>query len=162
MTPLSPQLELRRPTPELADALAAFFAELKRSGDEQRFHPHPFTEREASERCAYAGRDVYCVAIADGEVLGYGMLRGWDEGYEVPSLGIAIRASARGTGLGRVLMLYLHAEARRHGADRIRLKVYPDNAAAVALYRSLGYVFAEELEQGQLVGFAELAGGGAR
>jgi ribosomal protein S18 acetylase RimI-like enzyme len=55
-------------------------------------------------------------------------------------------------------MLYLHAEARRRGAPRIRLKVYPENTAAVELYRSLGYVF-EASERGQLVGFKTLAVG---
>ena len=80
------------------------------------------------------------------------MLRGWDQGFAVSSLGIATHAAARGIGLGRALMLYLHAEARRRGARRIRLKVYPDNRVAVELYRTLGYVFAGELEEGQLVG----------
>jgi ribosomal-protein-alanine N-acetyltransferase len=147
------QLELRRPASDLEPALARFFAHLRDTGEEQRFHPHPFTAEAARERCAYRGADVYCVAVVGEVVLGYGMLRGWDDGWSVPSLGIAIHADARGLGLGRALMLYLHAEARRRGAERIRLKVYPDNAAAVTLYRSLGYEFGPELEQGQLVGY---------
>jgi len=84
------------------------------------------------------------------------MLRGWDEGYAVPSLGIAVRAEAQGSGLGRLVMGYLHTEARRRGAPRIRLKVYPDNVRAVELYRSLGYEYRPELESGQLVGYKEL------
>lgn len=150
------QLEILRPAPPLQAPLAAFFAHLRATGEDRRFHPHPFTDEAARERCAYAGGDVYCVAAAGDRVLGYGMLRGWDQGYQVPSLGIAIHAEARGIGLGRALMLYLHAEAKRRGAPRIRLKVYPDNAAAVALYRSLGYVYQPDLEQGQLVGYKDL------
>jgi [ribosomal protein S18]-alanine N-acetyltransferase len=149
---LSSQLEYRRPAPELEPQIAEFFRHIHETGEAERFHPHPFTPEAARERCRYAGRDVYFVAVAGGNVLAYGMLRGWDEGYSVPSLGIAVHASARGLGLGRALMLYLHAEAARRGAERIRLKVYPDNATAVALYRSLGYVFADALEHGQLVG----------
>jgi ribosomal protein S18 acetylase RimI-like enzyme len=161
-TPASPrppatQLELRAPAPDLARPLADFFAHLEVTGESRRFHPHPFTPEAAQARAGYRGADVYVVAVAGGVVLGYGMLRGWDEGYAIPSLGIAIHASARGIGLGRALMLYLHAEARRRGAARIRLKVYPDNGAAVALYRTLGYEFAEELEHGQLVGHLDLA-----
>lgn len=151
------QLELRRPSPELSAPLARFFGDLGASGEAQRFHPHPFTPEAARERCAYAGKDVYCVAVAGEAVLGYGMLRGWDEGYAVPSLGIAIHADARGLGLGRAMMLYLHTEAARRGAERIRLKVYPDNTIAVTLYRSLGYEFEPELERGQLVGYKRLA-----
>jgi ribosomal-protein-alanine N-acetyltransferase len=150
---LSPgQLEFRRVARDVEQPLAAFFAHMRSTGEEARFHPHPFTSEAARERALYQGLDAYCVAIADGAVLGYGMLRGWDLGFAVPSLGIATHAHARGIGLGRALMLYLHAEARRRGAPRIRLKVYPDNRHAVELYRSLNYVFAAELEDGQLVG----------
>jgi len=145
-----------QPGPGLEDPLADFFAHLAATGVGDRFHPHPFTRAEAEARCAHAGRDLYCVAVEAGVVLAYGMLRGWDEGYEVPSLGIAVHAGARGKGLGGALMLHLHEEARRRGAPRIRLKVYPDNAAAVQLYRSLGYVFEPALERGQLVGFKDL------
>jgi ribosomal protein S18 acetylase RimI-like enzyme len=136
---LHAQLEIRRVAPELERPLAEFFAALVGAGDDRRFHPHPFTAEAAAERARYRGNDAYAVATAGGRVLGYGMLRGWDEGYVVPSLGIAIHPDARGIGLGRALMGYLHAEAARRGARKIRLKVYPENVGAVALYRSLGY-----------------------
>ena len=150
------EVEFREVAPGMEDALARFFEHLAATGVGARFHPHPFTREAALARCAYTGRDAYRVAVARGTVLGYGMLRGWDAGYRIPSLGIALHADARGRGLGRALMLHLHDEARRRGAERIRLKVYPDNAAAVGLYRSLGYLFEPGLEQGQLVGFASL------
>jgi ribosomal-protein-alanine N-acetyltransferase len=153
---LLPALECVRPTPTLAGALGDFFEALERAGDEGRFHPHPLTREEAGRVAAYAGRDLYYVlAKGDHSVVGYGMLRGWDAGFDVPSLGIAIHPAARGQGLGKTLMLFLHAAARLRGATRIRLKVYPDNAGAVDLYRKLGYVFAEE-QDGQLVGVLEL------
>ncbi|MFY3742678.1 GNAT family N-acetyltransferase [Anaeromyxobacter sp. Red801] len=152
---LREQLELRRVGPDLEAALAELFSALVAAGDDRSFHPHPFTPEAAAERARYAGLDVYCAAVVAGRVLGYGMLRGWDEGYAVPSLGIAIHPAARGLGLGRLVMEYLHCEARRRGAPRIRLKVYPANAAAVALYRSLGYEFQGE-ERGQLVGYKAL------
>jgi ribosomal protein S18 acetylase RimI-like enzyme len=151
------QLEFRRPVREHVVGLTEFFASLTASGDDLRFHPHPFTKAAAEERADYGGKDVYCVATVGARVLGYGLLRGWDEGYAVPSLGIAIHPDARGLGLGRALMLYLHVEATRRRAPRIRLKVYPDNEAAVALYRSLGYVFETELEREQLVAYKTLA-----
>ena len=79
------------------------------------------------------------------------MLRGWEEGHEIPSLGIVMDAAWRGRGYGRLLMEFLHATARRRGARQIRLKTYPDNVCALGLYRKLGYVFGGE-EKGQLVG----------
>lgn len=152
-------MEFLSPNPALAPAASAFFRELVENGDAERFHPHPFTDEAAERVCKYAGQDVYCFAVVGSRVIGYGMLRGWDQGYAVPSLGIAMGVAARGMGLGRAMMHYLHAEARRRGAERIRLKVYPENKVAVDLYRSLGYEFTDSLEDGQLVGYMRLASG---
>jgi ribosomal protein S18 acetylase RimI-like enzyme len=134
-------LELRRVAPEQERGLARFFAAMVAQGDDRWFHPHPFTAEHASYLAGYQGHDLYYVATKGDEVLAYGMLRGWDEGYSVPSLGIAVLASARGTGLARTFMQFLHTAARYHGATRVRLKVYPENVAARRLYESLGYRF---------------------
>jgi len=148
-------LEFRKLGPDLEGALADFFAELKASGTAEYFHPHPFTAEEAKTLCHRQGEDLYYVAVAGGRILGYGMLRGWDDGYEVPSLGIAFRSGDRGIGLGKSFMVFLHSAASLRGSKRIRLKVYPDNTAALNLYESLGYHFEEE-SAGQLVGYIEL------
>ncbi len=148
-------LECVQLSPQWAQPLVELFQALHEAGDDAEFHPHPFTADEAAKRCQYAGRDLYYVLVEQGRVLAYGMLRGWDEGYEIPSLGIAVHPNERGKGLGRLLMEFLHATARCRGARTIRLKVYPRNVRAVRLYESLGYVFRGE-EAGQLVGFLDL------
>ncbi len=149
--------ECRLIRPEDAIPLGHFFERLRAQGVEGFFHPHPLTREEAAKRAAYAGRDAHCVTQAGSQLIGYGMLRGWDEGYDIPSLGIAIDAAQRGHGHGRRLMEFLHVVARERGAKRVRLKVYPENVHAVKLYRSLGYTFYGE-EGGQLEGILELDG----
>ena len=139
----------------MESALTDFFRALRAAGDDSFFHPHPLTDAEAGVRARYRGKDLYYVIVEQGEILGYGFLRGWDEGYEVPSLGIVIRPALRGAGLGRMLMHVLHQAARRHGAARVRLRVLPKNAAARRLYEDLGYIFETE-EMGQRVGILEL------
>jgi ribosomal protein S18 acetylase RimI-like enzyme len=129
-------------------------------GDDRWFHPHPFTAEHAAYLAGYQGRDLYYVATQSELVLAYGMLRGWDEGYEVPSLGIAVHARARGTGLARTFMQFLHSAARFQGAPRVRLRVYPENTAARRLYESLGYQFQPGADH-QLLGFFEFAKTGA-
>jgi ribosomal protein S18 acetylase RimI-like enzyme len=50
-----------------------------------------------------------------------------------------VDASARGSGLGRALLERALAEARERGCRRIELDVNDHNAAALGLYRSLGF-----------------------
>lgn len=117
-------------------------ADLFREIDETYFRPHPFTPADARRIASHAGPDTYALLLQDGRAVAYGMLRGRDEGYTVPSLGIAVRTSAQGHGLGRLMMLYLHEEARRQGAAVVRLRVHPRNTYARRMYEKLGYVYA--------------------
>lgn len=149
-------LAFRRLVPADGAALAAFFDALAASGDTRFFHPHPFTHDHAHLVAAYPGRDLYAAAFSAGRVLAYGLLRGWDQGYAVPSLGIALHPDARGSGLARSFMSYLHSAARLRSAPRVRLKVYPENAPARRLYESLGYAFSEAAPDGQIVGVLDL------
>jgi len=133
----------------------AILAELFSDIDDTFFRPHPFTRDEAGRIANQAGRDTYALLVEDGRAVACGLLRGWDEGYTVPSLGIAVRTSAQGRGLGRLMMAHLHAEAGRRGATMVRLRVHPDNVKARRLYESLGYTYAGE-DRGELVMLVDL------
>ena len=135
--------------------LAQFFKDIVAYKDDEYFHPHPFTYEKAKKIATYEGNDLYFLQIKNNEITGYAMLRGWDEGYEMPSLGIAIHPDFRRHGLGKDFMLFLHEQARARGAKKIRLKTYPENIGALNLYQNLGYDFLDR-EDEQLVGFLEL------
>lgn len=105
--------------------------------DRRFFHPHPFS-REAIEPLVES-RDEYWLFVKGEAVVGYGMLRGWEEGYAIPSLGIAVADTHRGHGHGERIMHFLHGRAGERGATRVRLTVEAENHAARALYRKLGY-----------------------
>ena len=126
--------------------LAEIFSDI----DQTFFRPHPFTRRAAHDIANRAGRDLYAVLLFDQRPVAYGMLRGWDEGYAVPSLGIAVRSDSQGLGFGRLTMAHLHAEAVRGGATEVRLRVHERNTRARRLYESLHYEYAGE-ERGELV-----------
>jgi ribosomal-protein-alanine N-acetyltransferase len=148
-------LEIRVVSPEWEKPLADFFAAIRVSG-EQYFQPHPFTDQYAKLLVHYTGKDLYYLMVNGKIVQAYGILRGWDQGYEVPSLGIVVHPEARGQKLGELLMLFLHSAARLNGARKIRLKVYRDNALARHLYEKLGYRFGFVEEEHQFVGTIEL------
>ena len=136
-------------------ATASELAELFAAVDPTYFHPHPLTPECAADIASYKGRDVYLVLRDEGRPVAYGFLRGWDEGYAVPSLGIAVRTDAQGRGFGRSMMEQLHDVARERGARQIRLRVHPDNVGARRLYESLGYQDVG-VERGEILMFCEL------
>lgn len=148
-------LEYRRVSPVFEGMLIEFFGLLEGHQVSRYFHPHPFTPEQAKSLCGYEGNDLFYVALDGARVVGYGMLRGWDEGYDIPSLGVVLHPDVRGTGLGKSFMHFLHAAAKIRGAKKIRLKVYPENQTAVQLYAILGYRYVEQSE-GQLVGYLDL------
>jgi ribosomal-protein-alanine N-acetyltransferase len=160
-------MRVRSATPDDDAGLAGLFAALAAVGDERLFHPHPLTADVARAVCRHrdsargGAEDEYHLAIdahepaACGPVVGYGILRGWTEGFVVPSLGIAVHPAYRGHGIARRLMVHLHDIAARRGAERVRLKVYHHNTPAIRLYQSLGYEFQPHSDS-ELLGFLSL------
>jgi len=139
-----------------AGSVRLFFQEL--AGDSETvsvFHPHLFTPEQAVKIAHYNGLDYYAAVLLDDRMVGYGMLRGWDEGYEIPSLGLVISASFRGLGLGHLMMNYLHTVVRLRGAKTIMLKVYKENETAARLYRQMGYVLSD-LNEREWKGLCEI------
>lgn len=147
--------EIRAVSKQWERPLKAFFDAL-RSSENHYFTPHPFTDEYAQWLADYSGKDLYYLMVSGDCVLAYGMLRGWDDGFEVPSLGILVHPQSRGKGLGELMMRFLHCAARLKGARRIRLRVHEENTAARNLYISLGYCFDFPREEGKLVGILEL------
>lgn len=137
------------------EQLTQFFRDVVVAKDDAYFHPHPLTFDMAEKIATYRGKDLYYLQIKSNKVVGYAMLRGWDKGYEIPSVGIVIHPDFQNQGLGREFVEFLHNQARLKGADRIRLKVYPNNVRAMNLYEKMGYSFTNE-ENGQLVGYCYL------
>ena len=107
--------------------------------DQRYFRPHAMTADRAARIARLDGLDLYLLGFVAGEAVAYGMLRGWDEGFPVPSLGIGVRTTATRNGYGGAMMLALHDAARQRGSAQVRLRVHADNRPARALYRSLGY-----------------------
>lgn len=134
--------------PADAAALADFFRVL--AADPQTvcfFHPHPLTASTAFELANRRGLDRYYLARYGGRVVGYSLLRGWEEGYTIPSFGGCTHPRLRGAGLGHALLEHAIAASRAAGARQLRLTVYRANTAAVHLYRKFGFVLTLRNEQ---------------
>ena len=110
----------------------------------RRFHPFPLTLESARRIAGAKGRDRFYVAELGGRIVGLSMLRGWDEGFEIPSFGILIDRNRHGAGLGSRLTDFTLDQARRLGSTQIRLSVYASNRRACEMYRRRGF---RELER---------------
>jgi ribosomal protein S18 acetylase RimI-like enzyme len=142
-------------TPKWVNKLTHFFQKIVINNEDKYFHPHPLNFEKAQEIASYQGQDLYFLQIKGNEMAGYGMLRGWDEGFSVPSLGIAIHPSFRKQGLATKFVGFMHQKAKEKNAKKIRLTVSTKNIVAIRLYRSFGYTFGE-VKDHKVIGFCEL------
>lgn len=146
--------------PGLEHGLGRFFAALAEAGELRYFNPHPHDPETLARIAARSGADLYCLLVEGDEVLGYGLLRGWDQGFDIPSLGVAVHPAARSIGLGALLMQYLETMAAYRGAPGVRLRVMRTNTTAVALYAGRGYHFeGDPGDAGLLVGHKAIVRG---
>jgi len=153
------QIEIRMLSPEDAPDLGAFFELLACDLDTQTFfHPHPLTQESARAIClkAVTGRDRYFVARWESAIIGYSMLRGWDEGYAVPSFGGCVHPELRSAGIGGEILKHAIQQSKQSPAPRLRLTVYKQNAPAIRLYRNIGFEFSDKNDH-ELIGILELA-----
>jgi ribosomal-protein-alanine N-acetyltransferase len=74
----------------------------------------------------------------DGTLIGYAGI--WYDGYDAQVMTIAVDEAHQGHGLGRRLLTALVEHAREVGAGQVLLEVRVDNAPAIHLYESLGFV----------------------
>jgi ribosomal protein S18 acetylase RimI-like enzyme len=78
------------------------------------------------------------VAERGGEIVGLIVLRTDAEGFLVDN--VAVDPAHQGTGIGRALLEFAEAEARRAGFDSIYLYTHERMTENLALYSRLGYV----------------------
>ena len=86
------------------------------------------------------------VAELHGTITGVLVLTVDDEGFLIDN--VAVDPGHRGTGLGRALLKFAEAEARRAGFDSIHLYTHEKMTENLALYSRIGYVEYDRRSQG--------------
>jgi GNAT superfamily N-acetyltransferase len=136
--------------------LTNFFEEINSPEYTDFFLPHPFNAENAGYVCSHRGRDLYYAILLNGaEIIGYGMLRGWDEGYEIPAVGLCLLKKYQGIGLGGTFLNFLETVATLNGCKKLMLKVKKTNAIARTLYESRRYIL-QEYNKEFMIGFKSL------
>jgi RimJ/RimL family protein N-acetyltransferase len=145
--PLSREYEARKIDSRDCDSLIGLFEEISLDSTLIFFSPHPFTSEKAHQiSCEYQGIDLYIGLWVENKLVGYGLLRGWDEGYSIPSLGIYLSEKVRGKGIGFKFLSSLHEMALNNGAKKVMLKVLHENEQAKKLYEKAGYIFEDKTD----------------
>jgi ribosomal protein S18 acetylase RimI-like enzyme len=90
-----------------------------------------------------AGNEHVILVELDGQACGFACLQIWTQVcYATPSAEVTelyVAPFARRHGVGKALMMQAMQMAREAGAHEIKVATGTDNAAAQALYRSLGF-----------------------
>jgi ribosomal protein S18 acetylase RimI-like enzyme len=105
--------------------------------------PRPMTDDYAE---VIANQRV-TVAESHGTIVGVIVLTVDDEGFLIDN--VAVEPSHRGKGLGRVLLEFAEAEARRMGFDSIHLYTHEKMTENLALYSGIGYVEYDRRSHGE-------------
>jgi len=105
----------------------------------QHFRPFSFDIDTLIKILCKRERDLFFVILVEGEVAGFYMLRGFDEGYAVPCYGIWIAEKYSGQGLARMTLEHAISVCKKLGSSVLMLKVHPDNIRARQLYEKFGF-----------------------
>lgn len=117
---------------------------------EQQAYPFPWPEGVLRD-CLEAGH-LGWVAWDRGEVVAYAVIQVvLDEAH---LLNLCTAPAWQGQGIGRAMLRYVEAACREAGMTRMLLEVRATNQAALALYRSEGFV-----EDGIRKGYYPASGG---
>jgi len=104
------------------------------------FSPFDFNPATISKMLLNREQDVFMGIFWQSRLVGFFMMRGWDEGYEVPAYGALIDEGHSGRGLATLSLRIAKAICKLSRSPRIMLKVHPANTRAKSLFQRAGFV----------------------
>lgn len=124
---LDASFNIRRLLAPDAAAISALFR--SQSPDYARFfYAFESDEKTIGEILSAARKDVYAGVFWDEKLVSFFMLRGWDEGFEYPSLGVFVGEEYRGKRLMPLMLESAKVICKLSGVSKIIAKSHPDNA----------------------------------
>jgi RimJ/RimL family protein N-acetyltransferase len=103
------------------------------------FTPFRFDHATVLKLLTQRDQDLFFGIYWQERLIGFSMLRGWDEGYEVPAYGVLIDEKYSGYGLATLTLRLVKAVCRLRGSPAIMLKVHPANTRATKLFERAGF-----------------------
>lgn len=126
---------------QLADKgnLSLFFQENDVPKIKDTFTAFPLNDDSAATITDQVHKDKYYLLLSGQTIVGFSMLRGFDEGYTIPSFGIMIDYRYHNMGLGKHLLAITVNLAKELGCLKVRLSVFDSNHAGRKIYEDIGF-----------------------
>ena len=127
---------------EIDSSMAYKLSSLLQNADKEYskyFIPFDFDYETIKSILSKKKRDCFFGIFINDEIVGFYMLRGFDQGYEVPSYGVWISSKYAGYGLSRLTLQYAETFCKINRIKKIMLKVHPKNIRAKKIYEMAGY-----------------------
>ena len=102
---------------------------------EQETYHFPWT-RGIFQDCLRVGYGCWVYEVAD-KVQAYAVMS--NGAGEAHILTLVVKKSARGCGIGKLMLRFMLDQARRYAVETVLLEVRPSNPVAIALYRNHGF-----------------------
>ena len=103
------------------------------------FIPFPFELEVIKNILREKKQDKFFGIFEESKLIGFYMLRGFDEGFNVPSYGVWISKSYSNKGLSTLTLYHAFAFCRLNNISKLMLKVHPQNTVAKNIYEKLGF-----------------------
>ena len=106
----------------------------------QHFIPFAFDLNTIKEILDKLTNDKFFGIYVDEILVGFYMMRGFDEGFKIPSYGVWISEKYSGLGLSKLTLQHAIAFCKVNNIKKIMLKVHPDNTIAKNIYEKFGFI----------------------
>jgi RimJ/RimL family protein N-acetyltransferase len=136
---VTPPVTVREATLADVDAVVAILVEVAGEGRWIGTEAPFDVERRRRRMVEDVEGDDAIVLVAEAGGVPVGQLGLRLAPYGVAELGMVVAAGWRGRGVGTALLAEAVERARKAGAHKIALQVWPHNAAALALYERFGF-----------------------
>ena len=131
-------VEIRTLVPADAASLAGLLA-TQTAQYLAHFSPFAFDMETISKAIGSAKKDQYWALLFGGELAGFCMLRGMDQGYARPSFGVFVAERFSGRGIAQKALEQSLQWCTRNSIPEVMLKVAEVNDAAKTVYERAGF-----------------------
>lgn len=138
MIPLS--LEIRKLTVNQSEELANLLQSSEKEYT-QYFIPFTFEIETISGILSKAIKDQFYGIYLDNSLAGFYMLRGFDDGFEIPSYGVWIAKEFSAKGISKLTLHHAITFCKTNNIKKLMLKVHPDNLIAKKIYENFGFTY---------------------